>query len=276
MAEDITVLAGNGKSGRRIAAALRVAGHHVRVAGRRGPVRFDWHEPATWPGVVDGADALYLVAPDGAPDPIGPFVDAALAAGVQRIAMISGRGLEHFDGRFGGAMVVGEQAVAATGRGTILRASNFAQGFTEDAFAPGVTAGRLALPAEHVGDAFVDLGDVAAVAARVLTEGGHEGRTYELTGPAVLTFEQAVDVLAAATGRDIRYEALTPDAYAAELRAAGVGEFGVGELGGLFAIMGEGHLASTSDDVPRLLGRPARSFTDWALEQAALGAWTRP
>ncbi|WP_133826735.1 hypothetical protein [Actinomycetospora succinea] len=74
--------------------------------------------------------------------------------------------------------------------------------------------------------------------------------------------------------RDIRYEALTPDAYAAELRAAGVDEFGVGELGGLFAIMREGHLASVRDDVPRLLGRPARPFRDWVLEQAALGTWT--
>ena len=269
---DIAVLAGTGKSGRRLAATLRVAGHRVRVAGRRGPVRFDWDEPATWRGVVEGADAVYVVAPFVDPDPIGPFVDAAVAADVRRLVMISGRGLEHFAGHFGDTMAVAERIVAATGRGTILRASNFVQNFTEDVQAPGVRAGRLALPGAGIADSFVDLVDVAAVAARVLTEDGHADRTYELTGPDVLTFEQAVDVLAAASGRDIRYEAVTPDQYAAELRESGADEFAVGELVGLFRVMAEGHMEGVSEDVARLLGRPARSFTDWAVEQAALGA----
>lgn len=274
MADDVAVLAGTGKSGRRLAAALRVAGHRVRAAGRRGPVRFDWDEPATWAGVVDGADALYLVAPYRDPTPIAPFVDTAVAAGVRRLAVISGRGLEHFDGRFGDTMVEAERVVAATGRGTVLRASNFAQSFTEDALGPGVRSGRLALPAKaEVADAFVDLTDVVAVAAHVLTTPGHEGRTYELTGPASLSFGEAVDVIAAATDRDIRYEALEPDAYAAELRADGADEATVEELVGLFAIMSEGHLDAVGDDVPRLLGRPARPFREWAVEQAALGAW---
>ena len=269
---DIAVLAGTGKSGRRLAATLRVAGHRVRVAGRRGPARFDWDEPATWQGVVAGADAVYVVAPFADPDPIGPFVDEADAAGVRRLVMISGRGLEHFAGQFGDTMAVAERAVAATGRGTILRASNFAQNFTEDVQAPGVRAGRLALPGAGMTDSFVDLVDVAAVAAQVLTKDGHADRTYELTGPDVLTFEQAVDVLAAAAGRDITYEAVSPDDYAAGLRAEGADEFAISELVGLFTVMAEGHMEGVSDDVPRLLGRPARSFTDWAVEQAALGA----
>lgn len=140
------MLAGTGKSGRRLAAALRVAGHRVRVAGRSGPVRFDWDDPSTWPGLVDGVDAVYLVAPSSDSGPVEPFVDTVIAADVRRLVMISGRGLEHFAGYFGETMAVAERTVAATGRGTILRASNFAQGFTEDALAPGVRAGRVALP----------------------------------------------------------------------------------------------------------------------------------
>lgn len=271
--QNIAVLAGTGKSGRRLAASLRIAGHRVRVAGRRGPVRFDWDDPTTWPGLVDGADAVYVVAPYSDPAPIGPFVDTAIAAGVRRLVMISGRGLEHFAGYFGDTMAVAEQAVAATGRATILRASNFAQGFTEDALAPGVRAGRIALPGAGIADSFVDLVDVAAVAARVLTEYGHEGRTYELTGPESITFERAVEMIAAATDRDIRYEALTAAEYTAELRATGADEPVVTELVGLFTIMARGVMDGVSDDVPRLLGRPARSFHDWAVGQAALAAW---
>ncbi|GAA4989006.1 hypothetical protein WHI96_21325 [Pseudonocardia tropica] len=80
------------------------------------------------------------------PAPIGPFVDTAIAAGVRRVVMTSGPGLEHFAGHFGDTTAVAEQKVAATGRGTILRASPFAQGFTEDALATGVRARRIALP----------------------------------------------------------------------------------------------------------------------------------
>ncbi len=269
MGDDIAVLAGTGKSGRRVAAALRVAGHGVRVAGRRGPVRFDWNEPATWPAVVDGAEAVYVVVPDDNPDPVVPFLDGAVAAGVRRFVMLSGRALEHFGSRPGAAgLLTGEQAIAATGRGTILRVANFDQNFTEGPYASAVRSGRLALPADRVADSFVDLVDVAAVAARVLTESGHEGRTYELTGPDVLTFEHAVALLAAATDRDIRYEALDPDTYAAELRAGGLDEFSITQLNAMFAMMGEGHTAGVGDDLARILGRPARSFADWAVEQA--------
>lgn len=273
MTQVIAVLAGNGKSGRRLAAALRIAGHRVRVAGRRGPVRFDWDDPSTWSGLLDGADAVYLVAPYRDPDPIEPFVETTVAAGARRLVMISKRGLEHFAGHFGDTMAVAERAVAATGRGTILRASTFAQGFTEDALAPGVRAGRIALPGTDIADSFVDLVDVAAVAARVLTEPGHEDRTYELTGPESLTFERAAAIIAAATDRDIVYEGLSAADYAAELRANGTDESAVPELVGLFTIMARGVMDAVSDDVPRLLGHPARSFGDWAVEQAALAAW---
>jgi uncharacterized protein YbjT (DUF2867 family) len=185
MTLQIAVQPANGKSGRRLAAALRIAGHRVRAAGRQGPVRFDWGDASTWSGLVEGADAIYVVAPYRDPDPIEPFIDTAIAAGVRRLVLISGRGLEHFAGHFGDTMLVAERALAATGRGTILRASNFAQGFTEDALAPGVRAGRIALPGADIADSFVDLVDVAAVAARVLTEPGHEDRTYQLTGPGI-------------------------------------------------------------------------------------------
>ncbi|MEJ2866167.1 NAD(P)H-binding protein [Actinomycetospora sp. OC33-EN08] len=270
---DIAVLAGNGKSGRRVAAALRVAGHRTRVAGRKGPVRFDWHEPATWPELLDGADAVYVVAPGDDAGPVPSFVDAAVAAGVARLVMLSGRGFDHWDGRFGDTMVATEQAVRASGRGTVLRSSNFAQNFTEELWEPAVRTGRLALPGQRIADSLIDLGDVAAVAARVLTEPGHEDRVYELTGPESLTLESALAILAAATDRDLRYEPLTPEAYADELRTLGLGEADVAELVGLWAIMAEGHLDGVSDDVPRLLGRPARAFGDWAVEQAAVGAW---
>ncbi|WP_219415130.1 NmrA family NAD(P)-binding protein [Pseudonocardia nigra] len=273
MSAEIAVLAGTGKSGRRVAAALRADGHPVRVASRRAEVRFDWTDDRTWPAVLDGAGGVYLVAPDD-PAPVPPFVAAAERAGLERVVLLSGRGSEAWHGRFGRSMAAAEDAVRGSGlRWTVVRPNNFMQNFTEDLFHAPLLAGRLALPADGVPEPFVDLDDVAAVVARLLTADGHAGRTYDLSGPTALTFAQAVATIAAAAGRPIRYETLTPDAYAAELRAGGLGEWAA-ELNGMFAIMAEGHIAAPAGGVEEVLGLPPRSFADWVARTAPTGVWT--
>jgi uncharacterized protein YbjT (DUF2867 family) len=272
MNSEITVLGGNGKSGRRVAAALRAAGHGVRAASRSADVRFDWHDRSTWPAVADGVSALYLVAPDD-PAPVRPFVDLLQEAGVKRVVLLSGRGREVWNGRFGDAMAAAEDVLRASDLSwTVVGANNFMQNFTEDLWHAPLLAGRLALPTGGVPEPFVDLDDVAAVVARLLTADGHSGRTIELSGPTALTFAEAVAAIAAAAGRPIRYEELTPAAYADELRAAGLGEW-VPELGGLFEVMREGHVAAPTAGVEEVLGRPPRSFADWVASIAPTGVW---
>ncbi|WP_232667449.1 SDR family NAD(P)-dependent oxidoreductase [Pseudonocardia sp. TRM90224] len=269
----ITVLAGTGKSGRRVAALLRAEGRDVRVASRNGEVRFDWAAPATWPAVTDGVGALYLVAPDD-PAPLRPFLAAVAEAGVERVVLLSGRGgPEAWRDRFGHAMAVAEEAVRRAGPAwTIVRATNFMQNFTEDLWFQPILDGRLALPSAGVPEPFVDLDDLAAVAARLLTADGHAGRVYELSGPTALTFADAVAAIAAAAGRSISYQDLTPDEYVDELRAAGLDDW-VDPLSGLFAVMRDGSFAVPTDDVERLLGRPAGSFADWVARTAPSGIW---
>jgi uncharacterized protein YbjT (DUF2867 family) len=282
MNADISVLAGTGKSGRRVAAALRAAGHTVRSASRSAEVRFDWQDPSTWPAVTDGAGALYLVAPED-PAPLRPFVDLVQEAGVKRVVLLSGRAREAWRGRFGHAMAAAEDVVRGSDLSwTILGAGNFMQNFTEDLWHGPLLAGRLALPTGGVPEPFVDLDDVAAVAVRLLTTDGrrpgadstdgYAGRTIEVSGPAALTFAEAVATIAAAAGRPIRYEDITPAAYADELRAAGLGDW-VAELGGLFEVLREGHIAAPRAGVEEVLGRPPRSFADWVAHIAPTGAW---
>jgi uncharacterized protein YbjT (DUF2867 family) len=269
---EITVLAGNGKSGRRVAAALRAAGHSVRAASRSADVRFDWQDARTWPAVTDGVGALYLVAPED-PAPVRPFVDLLQAAGVKQVVLLSGRGLEAWNGRFGHAMAEAERVVRGSDLGwTVVRANNFMQNFTEDLWYEPLVAGRLGLPAGGVPEPFVDLDDVAAVVARLLTADGYAGRTIELSGPTALTFADAVATIAAAAGRPIRYEELAPAAYADELRAAGLGEW-VAELGGMFEVIREGHIAAPTAGVDEVLGRPPRSFAEWVASIAPTGVW---
>jgi uncharacterized protein YbjT (DUF2867 family) len=273
MNADISVLAASGKSGRRVVAALRAAGHTVRAASRSAEVRFDWQDARTWPAVTDGVGALYLVAPED-PGPLRPFVDLVQEAGVKRVVLLSGRGSGTWRGRFGHAMVAAEEVLRGSDLSwTIIGANNFMQNFTEDLWHAPLLAGRLGLPTGGVPEPLVDVDDVAAGAARLLTTDGYAGRTLDLSGPTALTFGAAVAAIAAATGRSIRYEDITPVAYADELRAAGLPDEWVDELSGLFEVLREGHIAAPTAGVEDVLGRPPRSFADWVAHIAPTGVW---
>ncbi|QNE75697.1 NAD(P)H-binding protein [Streptomyces finlayi] len=271
---DILVLGATGKTGRRVVRHLRDTGTaRVRAASRSGEVTFDWTFPATWEPALSGALAVYLVAPED-PAPVGEFVAQAVRAGVRRFVALSGHGVEAAGDDFGQGMLAGEGAVRASGaEWTIIRPSNFFQNFDEDLWHAPLRAGRLALPIGAMPEPFVDADDVAEVAAAVLTGDGHEGRTYELTGPRALTFAEATETIARAAGRPIRYEELTPEAYRAELLGQGRPEAMVDLLGGMFAVHRAGHSAALGDGVQQVLGREAADLAPWARRIAAAGTW---
>ena len=263
------VLGGTGKTGRRLVAALR--GTPVRAVSRSTEVRFDWSSPDTWAGALAGATAVYVVAPAD-PAAAAPFVAEATAAGVRRFVVLSGRGIDRVRG-FAGMRAAEEAVQEADAEWTILRANNFNQNFDEDLWHAPLMAGRLALPMGAVPEPFVDVRDVAEVAAAVLRSGGHHGRVYDLSGPRGLTFAEAVATIAAAAGREIRYEELTPAEYRKSLVAQGLPEEVVDELDGMFAGMRAGYLAPAADGVRRVLGRDPIDFADYAAKAAAAGAW---
>lgn len=268
----ITFVAGaTGKTGRRVVARLRELGRPVREGSRAGSPPFDWDEPATWDAALRGAGAAYVAfAPDisapGAAGTLAAFAAAARDRGVTRLVLLSGRGEEE--------AVVSEQAVRdelpAT---TVVRASWFAQNFSEDVFLGPVLEGRIALPAGDVPEPFVDAGDIAAVAVAALTGDGHAGQTYELTGPRLLTFGDVAGEIAAATGRPVTYEPVTADEFVAGAVAGGVPRELAVLLADLFVRVLDGRNAHLTGDVERVLGRAPRDFADYAREAAASGAW---
>ncbi|MFI0417620.1 NAD(P)H-binding protein [Spongiactinospora sp. 9N601] len=272
--DDILVLGATGKTGRRLVRLLRERDLPVRPASRSSAVRFDWSDPRTWEPATKGARAVYLVAPDD-PAPIAGFVEQARGNGpVERFVVLSGRGIEHVEGDFGVGMATAERAVAASGaEWTVLRPNEFAQNFDEDLWHAPVRTGRLALPMGDVPEPFVDVEDVAAAAA-ALTEDGHAGRIYELSGPAALNFREAVEIIGRAAGRTIEYVDLTPAAYRAELIAEGYPEAVADALGELFAVHRAGHTVEPTGDVRRVLGREPIAFADYAARAAAAGAWS--
>jgi len=278
MTTDTTlVLGATGKTGRRVAARLRLRGVPVRAASRSSETRFDWSDPAGWDAALQGVTAVYVVPPS-VPGPVHAFVARAEAAGVQRLVLLSGHGADTWgDSPFGRDMRSAEDAVRGSAlEWTVLRPANFAQNFDEELWHAPLLAGELALPAGPVGEPFVDLEDVADAAAAVLTEPGrHAGRTYELTGPRSITFGEAVDLISRAAGRPLLYQQISPAEYTAALVDQGVGEDDAHHVAEMFVLMEQGLIAGTTDALAGLLGRAPRTFEDYVLRTAVTGAWGR-
>jgi uncharacterized protein YbjT (DUF2867 family) len=179
---------------------------------------------------------------------------------------MSGRGEEEAE--------LAERAVHASGADlTILRPTWFAQNFSEGYWVEQLRAGVLALPAGDTPEPFVHADDIADVAVAALTDDRHVGEVYELTGPRLLTFAEAVAEVSRAAGREIRYLPISVEEFAAASRAEGVSSEDVEMLSRLFSEVLDGRNAHTADGVERALGRAPLDFADYAREAAATGVW---
>ena len=257
MSQEILVLGPTGKTGRRVVRALEKAGAQVRAASRSSAVRFDWSDESTWQPALHGVSAAYVIAPYD-PAAARPFVDLAKASGVHRLVLLSGRGLDETPPEFFQGMAAAEAAVRAGGLAwTILRANNFNQNFSEDIWESEVRAGRLSLPVDDTPEPFVDVQDIADVAAKaLLSNGEHDGQIYNLSGPEAITFATALEKISPA----IELVRLSPAEYRETLLSHGVSEEEVADLDAMFEGLRKGRLATPTDDISRVLGREATSF----------------
>jgi len=262
----------NGKTGRRVAERLRARDAAVRAGSRAGQPPFDWADRSTWQPALTGTNAAYVsYFPDlgspGAPEAIDEFAQAALNVGTSRLVLLAGRGEEE--------ALRAEQALRdSDAEWTVLRCSWFAQNFSENFLLGPVLAGEVALPVDAIPEPFLDADDVAEVAVAALTEEGHAGRVYELTGPRLLTFGEAVGEIAQASGRDIRYKPISIEKFTAGLAQAGVPDELVSLVAYLFAeVMLDGRNAHLTDGIRRALGREPGDFRDYVRRTAATGAW---
>ena len=159
---------------------------------------------------------------------------------------------------------------------TIVRASWFNQNFSEGEFLDMVLAGEIALPACDVPEPFVDVDDIAEVAVAALTGEGHNGEIYEVTGPRMLTFSQAVNEISRASGREIQYIRIPTESFAAGIAQSGAPDDIVWLLDYLFSTVLDGRNAYICDGVQRALGREPTDFAEFTRRVAKSGIWNVP
>ncbi|MEU3741154.1 NAD(P)H-binding protein [Streptomyces sp. NPDC032198] len=273
------ITGGTGTTGRRVAAALDSQGLSVRTGSRTpapgtGQVRFDWADPATHGPALTGAAGVYLVPPIGDAAParlMVPFLERALEAGVRRFVLLSSSAIAEGDP---GAGEVHRALRQLAPEWAVLRPSWFMQNF--------VTPGHLHVESIRTADeivtatgrgrvAFVDADDIAAVAVRALTDERPHNAAHLITGPQALGYSDVAAAVSKVSGRDIWHRSVPVAEFRERLLATGMPEAFAEVLAAMDEAIAHGSEDRVDPAVERITGRAARSFADFAAENAA--AW---
>lgn len=266
----ILVVGANGKTGSRVVARLESDGLAVRRGSRNADIPFDWETPDTWAPALDGVQKAYVTYfPDlafpGAVEKLEAFTKVAKTTGLEHLVLLSGRG-EHF-------ATMGEEIARNSGIPyTIVRSAWFAQNFSEGYLRDPILGGVLPMPGGDIEEPIIDIDDIADVVVAALTEDGHLGERYEVTGPRLMSFAEMADVLSSTLGRHIQHIPITFEDFHANVAASG-DEFVADVFTKIARETLDGRNAYVSDGVERALGRKPRDFSEFASAVAARGVW---
>ena len=268
----VLVTGATGTVGKEVVAALRGLGRELRVAttnpAEAAPrfekqglaagdvVKLEFGDPATYPAAFEGVEKVFLMRPPQITDikkKMLPALEVARRQGVKRVVFMSLQGVEKNP-------IVPHRKVEtylkASGLAyTFLRPSFFMQNLSGIHATDVKTRGEIFVPAGHGRTSFIDARDIGAVAAKVLTEGGHESRAYELTGAAALTYSEVAQIFSDVLERDVRYPNPSPLAFYRRMRSRGLERGFILVMTALYTACRLGLAARVTDDTRDLLGR---------------------
>ncbi len=277
----VIVTGASGKTGSRISTQLEAAGHQVYQLGKtyqneEMKYYFDWHEPSSYDlGLSQeewqDIDAAYLVAPSGVFDLVPamkPFIDQLLAQDIIPV-LLSASSLE-----MGGALMgaIHEYLQQNASHWHVIRPSWFMQNFTEQQHLPTIrNEGKIYSATIDANVAFISADDIAAVAARLLTDPSLESRDYIITGPEAISYNRVAQIISESTGKHIQHEKLTEGQLSQFHQTNGLTKEYADGLAALDTLIASGSENRTTDWVEQLAGRSPVTFTSFA--QANRSAW---
>ena len=272
----ILVTGASGTVGSEVVKALGGRSARVRAGYRTRPqnvpagvesVQLDYERPETIRPALQGVDTLFVLSNTVHPE--RKVVDEAKRAGVKRIVKLSVIGAAEEGFTFARWHRAVEKYIEASGLGwTFLRPNGFMQNVVTYMGETIRSQSTIYSPAGNAAASHIDARDVGAVGARVLTDKGHEGKAYELTGPAALTYGQIAEILSRVLGRTIGYVPISPEQYRQAAVAAGTPEGYADALVDLNRYYLEGKASVVTPSVRQLTGRDAIPFEQFARDHA--------
>jgi len=272
----ILVIGSTGKVGGALTEALIRAGQSVRAATRSPerftasdgvePVRFDYTDTSTYASALDGVDRIFMMEPQPSLDVASdkrmiPFLEEA-AKGDRKIVLMSSASVEYDDTE---PLRRVEVALERSGSAfVVLRPNWFMDNFHTWWLEPIKEANVIPVPAADARSAFIDSRDVADCAAAVLLSDRFDKKTFTLTGPEALTYEQAAATLSKKSGREIQYVPIDDESFTASLVDVGLPLDTAEYLTGLFRATRRGTAATPSKDVEALTGNKPRTLETYA------------
>ncbi len=280
MSKSILVTGAGGNVGHEVVHHLLARGATVRAAilnesdAARLPdgvetVRFDFLDPATYAAAFNGVERLFLMRPPAISDverDMLPAIEYAGLAGVRQITFLSLVGAER-------NRVVPHAKIETVLRAsgipwTMLRCGFFMQNLNTTHRADIVEHDDLFIPAGGGATSFIDVRDIGAVAARTLTEAGHEGQAYELTGTEALTYDDVAAMMTEELGRPITYSNPSVLSFARRMRRRGHPWRYIWVMEGIYLTTRLGMAATLAPDAARLLGRPPITMRQYVRDYA--------
>lgn len=279
----ILVCSATGKVGRELVKQLNAANVNFKAASSDlerarktlgtdvNLVKIDYSDASTFAFALDGVDRLFILHPQDTPNRIvqlRAFVDAAKEAGVKQAVVMSALGA---DRRENDGMYQLEKYVAQVGiETTVLRPNWFMQNFSYQDIRSIKERNEIFLPSDNHKFSFIDTRDIAAVAAKILLEGGHAGKAYTLMGGEALSYPEVAAKISALLGREIRHNSPTVADELQRMRDANYPEEMREFMAWLFEDIHSGYTATFTNDVETVLGRAPRKISDFLQEHADL------
>ena len=266
------VIGNSGKTGKRVQQKLAQRDIATRGVSRSTAIPFDWYDASTWNTALEGTTSAYVafqpdLAVPGATEIIEQFCTLAISCGLRKIVLLSGRGED-------GAQQAEQVLINSGLEWNIVRASWFAQNFSEGFMLDGILSGEMILPKSDTLEPFIDVDDIADVAVAALTRDSLKNQLFEVTGPRLMTFADCIAAISTATGKRIRLKSVSVDEYIDYLKAQGLPEDIQWLMRELFTVVFDGRNASVEQGVQQALGRDATDFNDHVTKALASGIWS--
>lgn len=229
-----------------------------KLGSQIGVVPFAFEDPSTYKEATKGVNKVFLLGPPLNNDLdklLTPFVKHLKKEGIKKIVYLSAAGIE----KVADALPFHKNMETLLKQEgfelTIVRPTFFAQNFKSYEADNIINRKIIFIPGAEGKAGFIDIKDIGEVISKILTQDGHEGKEYVITGPELLSFRDAANFLSEILEEKIIYVSPSPEEYSKALQAAGVPSFVADYMNNVYKLISQGHVSFITSDVEKILNR---------------------